>query len=192
VQLPAIEYGDWPSVKARIRKVMTQLKRGGSFNELMAADGLLDTATHGGLIFIDGPNSIGGGPHFQAFAAARLIGKEWLAKRVPDALWDSIFTASLETPWGVLGLFGHNDTHWLWPHQKRFEPFLHAALAVWKELDAVGPRYSPGVGYGKSLWEVTNALHYVLANLGVPDELLGAPLPPEGPTALLRYVKPTH
>jgi hypothetical protein len=35
-----------------------------------------------------------------------------------------------------------------------------------------------------------NNLKYVMANLGVPTELLTAPLPPEGPGALLRYVRP--
>jgi hypothetical protein len=192
MQLPAIEYGDWASVKARMRKVITQLKRGASFNELMTADGLLDTATHEGLIYIDGPNRIGGGPHFHTFAAARVVGHALLVGGLPSALKDPIFAASLETPWGVLGLFGGNYDEWLFPRQTRFEPFLHAALAAWKELDAVGPRYSSGVGYGSPLWEEPNNLHFVLANLGVPHELLRSPLPPEGPAALLRYVKPAH
>ena len=191
MQLPAIEHGDWASVKARMRKVITQLKRGASFNELMTADGLLDTAVHEGLIFIDGPNRDVAGPHFHTFAAARLLSQALLTPGPPSALEDAIFTESLETPWGVLGLFGRNDHSWLWP-QARFGPFLHAAMAVWKDLDAVGPRYSCGVSYGSPLWEEPNNLHFVLANMGVPHELLRSPLPPEGPTALLRYVKAAH
>jgi hypothetical protein len=191
MQLPAIEYGDWPSVKARMRKVITQLKRGASFNELMTADGLLDTAGHEGLIFVDGPAGVGG-PHFHTFAAARLVGDALLMERLPSALKDAIFAASLETTWGVLGLFGHGHSYWLRPHQTRFEPFLYAALATWKELDAVGPRYSSGVSYGSPLWSVPNRLQFVLANMGVPPELLRSPLPLEGPAALLRYVKTAH
>ena len=191
MQLPAIEYGDWASVKARMRKVITRLKRGGSFNELMTADGLLDTAAHQGLIFIDGPAGIGG-QNFHPFAAARVIGEELLMEKLPSTLGDSIFAASLETPWGVLGLLGRNYTEWLRPHEARLRPFLHAALAAWKEFDAVGPRYSPGLSYGQPLWEVSNNLRFVLLNLGVPHELLGSPLPPEGPAGLLRYVKPAH
>ena len=191
MQLPAIEYGDWASVSARMRKVLTQLKRGVSFHELMTADGLLDTATQEGLIFIDGSNRGIGGQHFHTFAAARIVGEALLMEKLPASLKEPLFAESLETPWGVLGLFGRNYDEWLWP-QTRFEPFLHAALAVWREFNAVGPRYSSGVSDGKPLWEVSNNLHFVLANLGVPDELLGAPLPPEGPTALLRYVKAAH
>ena len=78
------------------------------------------------------------------------------------------------------------------PHQTRFQPFLHAALAVWKELDAVGPRYSSGSSNGSPLWEQPNNLRFVLANLGVPNEILNSPLPPEGPAALLRCVKAVH
>lgn len=34
-----------------------------------------------------------------------------------------------------------------------------------------------------------NNLHFVLANLGVPSDALRAPLPPEGPRGLLKYIK---
>jgi hypothetical protein len=34
-----------------------------------------------------------------------------------------------------------------------------------------------------------NNLKYVMANLGVPAEALTTPLPPEGPRALLQYVR---
>jgi hypothetical protein len=170
-----------------MRKVITQLKRGASFNELMTADGLLDTTAHEGLIFIDGLNRVAGRQHFRTFAVARLVGEALLMGVLPPALEEQIFAASLETPWGVLGLFGRNYSEWLRPHKTRFRPFLHAALATWKELDAVGPRYSSGVSYGSPLWEEPNNLHFVLANMGVPTELLSSPLPPEGPAALLRY-----
>jgi hypothetical protein len=39
---------------------------------------------------------------------------------------------------------------------------------------------------------VPNNLHFVLANLGVPTDVLRAPLPPEGTRALLRYVRPVN
>ena len=59
---------------------------------------------------------------------------------------------------------------------------------MWDELDAVGSRYHIAV-QGQSLCSIPNSLHYVLANLGVPHDLLRAPLPPEGPRALLKYVR---
>jgi hypothetical protein len=42
---------------------------------------------------------------------------------------------------------------------------------------------------GTTLWSIPNNLHYVLANMGVPHDLLRAPLPAEGPRGLLRYVR---
>jgi len=36
---------------------------------------------------------------------------------------------------------------------------------------------------------VPNNLHFVLANMGVPGDVLRAPPPPEGPRALLRYAR---
>jgi hypothetical protein len=71
----------------------------------------------------------------------------------------------------------------------RHRPLLHAALEAWPELDAIGERYAVG-GMPRRLWSVPNNLHFVLANLGVPSGLLNAPLTPEGPRALLRYVRP--
>jgi len=73
----------------------------------------------------------------------------------------------------------------------RHEPFLHAVLAAWDELDAVGPRYY-AVVQGQRLWSVPNNLHYVLATMGVPAEILRAPLPAEGPRALLQYLRRTN
>jgi len=67
----------------------------------------------------------------------------------------------------------------------------YAALEVWPELDAVGPRYYSAV-QGRPLWSMPNNLHFVLANLGVPNDVLRAPLPQEGPRALLRYVRPVN
>ena len=48
--------------------------------------------------------------------------------------------------------------------------------------------YFDGV-QGQSLWTLPSSLHYVLGNMGVPHDLLRAPLPPEGPRALLKYVR---
>ena len=81
----------------------------------------------------------------------------------------------------------HESQSWAFP-QERHEPFVHAAVAAWKDLDSVGPRYYAGA-QGERLWSVPNNLHYVLANMGVPTEVLRAPLPPGGPAALLQYAR---
>ena len=99
-----------------------------------------------------------------------------------------MFVDSLRTPWGILGLLSSDNQTWL-IRRERHQPFLKSALAFWDELDAVGPRYY-WAGQGERLWGVARGLHYVLANMGVPNDMLRASLPPEGPCGLLRYAMP--
>jgi hypothetical protein len=191
--LPAIQYGPWSEVKKRMRRVVTQLKRGKDLDELMTCDGMLDPADHPGLLVLSGITT-GPVPNFHCFmpwkAAWPLLFDLRTAPTIPAPLEDAIFESSLQAPWGLLGLLASESQTWLTP-TSRHEPLLRAALAAWSELDAIGPRYSYSF-YGRPLWSVPNNLHYVLANMGVPIELLSAPLPPEGPGALLRYARPAN
>jgi hypothetical protein len=182
--LPAIQYGDWPIVKGRMRKVVTQLKRGAGLIELMTKDGMLDTADNAGLIVMV-RSSLGPVSNFHCFAPWRLA---WEAASLAESTAEAMFAASLEVPWGILGLMSSDNGPWVWP-EHRHRPFLEAALWFWEELDAVGARYYV-VGKGERLWGTARNLKYVLANMGVPNDVLSSPLPPEGPRALLRYARP--
>lgn len=189
-QLPAIQYGDWNMVRRRMQKVVTQLVRGEPLVEVMLRDGMVDPFEHPGLLVLAGIMT-GSAPHFHCFMPWKLAWDALFKRRddptVPSLLEDSVFEASLQAPWGVLGLIASDSQSWLLP-TPRHEPFLQAALSAWHELDAVGARYYTAV-QGKPLWSVPNNLHYVLANMGVPTEILRAPLPPDGPRALLRYAR---
>lgn len=191
VLLPAIQYGDWPTVKSRMRKVVAQLKRGAGLIELMTKDGTLDTGDHAGLIVMV-RSILGPAPNFHCFAPWRLAEGPLRDLRtdqtVPSAEEEAMFIASLQTPWGILGLLSSDNQTWL-IRRDRHQPFLNATLAVWDELDAVGSRYYWAV-QGECLWRVARGLHYVLANMGVPNDVLQSPLPPEGPRGLLRYARP--
>jgi hypothetical protein len=193
VQLPAIQYGDWKTVKKRMARVVTRLKRGADLAEVMIADGMLDTATTPGMLGIFGiiPGPVA---NFHCFMPWRTLWHELYEMRersgdlvTPPAAENTIFAASLRTSWGVLGLLAHDSQPWLYP-PSRHRPLLHAAIEVWPELDAVGARYY-GAVQGRRLWDMPNNLKYVMANLGVPAEALTTPLPPEGPRALLQYVR---
>jgi hypothetical protein len=192
VQLPVIQYGDWKSVKKRMQRVVTQLKRGADLVDVMTTDGMLDTETTPGLLVIAGIQ-VGSVPNFHCFAPWKLAFDSFAAAENSDAfaaIEDAIFDASLRSSWGVLGLLSTENQFWLIP-ASRHRPLLHATLEVWPELDAVGARYY-GAVQGRRLWDVPNNLHFVLANLGVPTDVLRAPLPPEGPRALLKYVRPVN
>jgi hypothetical protein len=196
VQLPAIQYGDWKTVKKRMARVVTQLKRGAHLVEVMTADGMLDTEAMPGLLSMFGIIT-GPGANFHCFMPWRTLWHDLYELRekagdlvTPPAIEDSIFASSLRSSWGVLGLLAHDSQSWLIP-PSRHRRLLDAALEVWPELDVVGERYAVG-SMPRRLWSVPNNLHFVLANLGVPTEVLRAPLPPEGPRALLKYVRPVN
>jgi hypothetical protein len=190
VLLPAIQYGDWKTVKGRMRKVVMQLKRGAGLVDVMTQDGMLETAVQPGLLVMSG---VVQGPdlNFHCFLPWKFAWEPLSAARAeptkPTAVEDAIFAAALEVPWGVLGLLAWDSQPWLYP-KERHRPFLDAALAAWGELDAIGARYYWALE-GKRLWAGPTGLHHVLANMGVPSEVLRAPLPPGGPSALLRYAR---
>ena len=54
MQLPAIQYGDWKTVKKRMERVTTQLERGADLVDVMTASGMLDTQTTTGLLSMFG------------------------------------------------------------------------------------------------------------------------------------------
>lgn len=189
--LPAIQYGPWSEVKKRMRTVVSQLKRGKDFGEVMSRGGMLDSAAHPGMLILSG-FTMGPALNFHCFMPWQRVWDAVFELRTtplaPAPVEDAIFEASLRTPWGILGLLASDNQPWLYP-TARHEPFLHAALAAWSELDAVGARYCCSF-HRERLWSVRNNLHYVLGNMGVPIEIVRAPLPAEGPRALLRYVQP--
>ena len=189
--LPAIQYGDWPTVKRRMSKIVTQLKRGTRLIELMTEDGMLDVAEHPGVLVMHGIKP-GSEPSFHCFAPWRLAADPLFDQRtepsVPTPIEDAIFAASLTASWAVLGLLSPDSLAW-WHPKARHEQLLHAALDAWNELDAVGPRYC-WAGSGERLWSHTTGLKYVLARMGVPTAVLRAPLPPGGPRELLQYARP--
>jgi hypothetical protein len=176
-----------------MRTVVSQLMRGNDIGEVMTRDGMLDPAEHPGLFVLSG---IVTGPvsNFHCFLPWKLAWPPLFDLRTtpttPAPIEDAIFEASLRTPWGVLGLLASESQVWLRPTM-RHEPFVRAVLEAWSELDAAGARYYAAV-QGERLWSVPNNLHYVLAIMGVPTEVLNAPLPAEGPHALLRYVRPAN
>ena len=186
--IPAIQYGDIDDVRKRMRTTVKRLLRGEELVAVMTEDGLLDVAEHPGYLVLAG-RVLSGAPHFHCTLPWTPLWQA-LLEQSDDGVNDVLFSAALQVPWGVLGLLPYENHPWLIP-ESRFEPFLEAVLGFWGELDAVGARYYAALE-DKPLWDVTSTLHYVLANLGVPQDRLRAPLPPGGPRALLQFAQVTQ
>jgi hypothetical protein len=181
VLAPAVQYGERAIVSKRMRRIVRRISRGEGIVTVMSEDGMLDVGEHAGMMMLGG---LAAGTNFHCFMPWRTL---WQKLKDPGVR-DAIFQESLSVSWGVLGLLAFDNTPWFYGNEELFEPFLDAALAMWDELDAVGTRYYVAVR-SKSLWSIPNSLQYVLGNMGVPHDLLCAPLPPEGPRALLKYVR---
>ena len=180
--IPAVQYGERAIVSKRMQRIVRRISRGESIVTVMSEDGMLDVGEHAGMMMMGGFAS---GTNFHCFMPWRTL---WQKLLKSPGLMDEIFRESLSVSWGVLGLLASDNTPWFYVDEDRYEPFLDAALSVWDELDAVGSRYYVAV-QSESLWSIPNSLQYVLGNMGVPHDLLCAPLPPEGPRALLKYVR---
>jgi hypothetical protein len=184
--LPSVLYGPTPEVKQRMRPLVKKLVAGANLIDVVTAGGMLDTSTTPGLLLLDGVTKISGENFHTGLTLMPLIDALSHPRTRPArSIGDAIFEEALGVPWGILGMLGPNGHFWLMP-ETRFRPFLDATLRFWGELDAVGARYCYSAP-PRRLWDVIGTLHFVLANLGVPQDRLRAPLPPGGPGALLKY-----
>jgi hypothetical protein len=158
----------------------------------MGADSILDTSQVAGLLVLNGPSPlIGGTSHFQCYLPLLTIEKALIEKRLSPEVGNKIFEASLESPWGVLGLLSPANVMWLASPEK-YKPFLKAVFQFWSLLYAERDRYSAGLEYGQDLWSIQTNLKYVLANIGVSTAILKAALPGGGLESLIQQVGIAH
>jgi len=180
VQIPASVYGLFKDVKPRCRKIVTSLRRGRTWHEAISAEDTIDTATQSGLIVLHGPSPLlGGDPHFHCYLPLSLVLKAGSEGCFSSDIEDQVFETSLQTAWGLLGLLSQTNVMWVYP-TNRHQPFLQACCKFWDTLELEGNRYSNGSNIGQSLWAEHTTLKYVLANRGVSQDILNAPLPAGG------------
>jgi hypothetical protein len=178
----------YKEVLPRSRKVVSYLRQGRSWSELLGS-AMADTAVMPSLLVLDGPSPLlGGTPHFHCYLMHKIVRQAFLDERIVPAIEEAVFADSLQTPWGTLGLLSNANMMWLYPSQ-RHRPLLDAALRFWDELYAEGGRYSNGSTSGQDLWSLNTNLKFVLANLGIETSTLNAPLPTGGLRALVANLR---
>lgn len=168
--------------------MLTSLACGKTWHEVAGAEDTIDTADRPGLIVLHGPSPIlGGSPHFYCYLPLTNILQAVLEERLPSDIEEKVFEASLQTPWGVLGLLSQTNVMWIYP-PKRHQPMLTACLQFWDTLNREGDRYTNGSNTGQNLWAEHTNLKYVLANMGISTDVLSAPLPDGGVAALAKGI----
>ncbi len=190
MKVPALAYGEYASVRQGVRRALGQLARGDHWLPTIESAGLLESDSITGLFVLDGPSHLlGSGTHLHIYLPWSAVFEGIQKKRLPAEIEESVFRESLQTAWGVLGLAAPKNLMWLFPPD-RHAPFLEALQTFWAQLESAGPRYSLGSTTGSALWELHSSIKYVLANNGVSEQQLAAPLPAGGLAALLKKAKP--
>jgi hypothetical protein len=148
--IPSTFYGLYREVKPRCRKIVTKLKRGATWEAVFAEEVFLDTELNPGLIVTEGPYpNYGFEPHFHCYILYREIHLAITDKKISSDRYEDIFTDSLKTSWGLLGLFDPQPSGWFrgFPVRKLIEDrvsrFFSACLEFWDVLDAEGKNYGP-------------------------------------------------
>lgn len=178
--IPEFMFGIAGDVEERCRKTVTQLKKGVLWDEAVACP-MIDTAIESGLLVLNGPSPLlSGQNHFHIYVLLDEIFNAGFFEQSKAA----IFTSCLQTPWGILSLISLKNQFWLIPVERHVR-FLEATLGYWEMLSMEGPRYTNGLTTGDTLWSLASNVKYVLANLGVPQDVLRDPLPAGGLAALV-------
>lgn len=177
---PALTYGLYRDVNLRVGKAVTAISKGASLADALCTEGWLDAAAVPGLCVLNGPSPLlGGEPHHNLWLPWLRLETAADHGRLSAAREEELFHESLQSPWGTIGLIAQANQIWLYP-QARHRPLLDAALRHWDEIDGRGAWYSNGARQGDVLWALPSNVKYVLANLGVPTDVLNQPLPSGG------------
>jgi hypothetical protein len=188
MQIPASWYGLFADVRARSRSCVAALRQGASWSEAVGAENLLETSDNPGLIVLHGPDSLlSHEPHFHCYLTHGRIIDRYFAHKLDLPAVDRVFTASLATPWGTLGLLSEWSQGYFFPPE-RHRPFFDAVVRFWPQFLAEGPRFSDGRDWGVALWSVQRTLSYVLVHLGVPQEVVRAHRPDGDLGEFLPYI----
>ncbi|HET9625925.1 MAG TPA: hypothetical protein VFP84_31405 [Kofleriaceae bacterium] len=180
VLIPAALFGTEIEVQRRVVKLASRIKQGEDLIAVVTEGGMLDTERTLGHVVIGGcrPRQC---EDFHCYQLWKRLTHELYPYQFtpvrPAPLEDQLFAASLTAPWGVLGLIAPENRTWMRP--ERFERFVTAIHGMWSELCGLGERYFWDRD-GEAIWAVPSNLHFVLANLGVPNRKLNSPLPGDG------------
>jgi hypothetical protein len=188
MQVPASIYGQYPEVKRRMRRMVTQMKRGASFEDALGADQLLDTAEHEGFILFLAASRNPGRQDFHPIYVLDHVLGGLVDGLLPRETEETVFNACLRSAWGVLLLLPHNLCIWVKP-EHRWVPFLRAAARFWPVLEAEGARYWDGGFYSVTLGDAITTVDYVLGHAGIFIRGSDDPLPPNWPALVEAYAE---
>lgn len=185
MEIPEFMYGRYSEVKKRCNKILKELKKGASWDEVTSNLPMIDTKENEGYIVMDGPSSLlKDENHFHMFVFLTLLyDKDSLEDRAEE-----IFYEHLKTSWGTLSLMsGRGGAIQLYfiPIERHI-PFLNSVLRFWEEYISEEKIFTCGSRSPDYIWSLQTNIKFVLARRGVPTEILRAPLPNNDLEALVK------
>jgi hypothetical protein len=189
--IPDFLYGINKDVNKKCEKIADKLKNGSSWDEGIKCT-MIDTSTLEGMIVVEEPidsASICSHKHFFVYA---LFDKILEKIKTRDVKIDDLMKECVRSAWGVLSLMSgrlslvQNIFH---VNKERHKYFLSAVLKHWDAYLNAGKRFSIGINQVQEIWEISSNLKLVLAQNGIPTEVLNSPLPLGGLKELIHNYK---
>jgi hypothetical protein len=173
--IPAIFYGHYPEVQKRCRKAANRIAKGEPLENVLTADGMLDTVTTPGFITFEPVDRYNDEtPGFHTFPLCQILIDLYFDKKIPDEIQEEIYQTLLQFPWGVLMLIGRDNSQaWLASPElkpERLRSFTQAAIQIQDEFTTIGQRFEPRNYTGRSFWGIAHGLIFAMANLGFSKE----------------------
>ncbi len=189
MKIPEFLYGTYREVKKNSNRIIRELKKGVSWEEIVDCLPMLDTNDMEGNLIMEGPSPIDRDfNHFHMFAFLTILRDEESLENGQE----EIFNKHLESPWGTFSLMsgrGGTIQFFVIPPERHI-PFLEAVSKFWEIFIGEEKNFTR---YGDtSIWSYTSNLQFVLARRSIPHDILRAPLPNNDLDALLKkYNFPT-
>jgi hypothetical protein len=119
--IPAFLYGKYPEVKKSCNKIITQLKKGKSFQELNLE--YRDAAKEGSAIVLE--NVWKTNSHIEGFWMFPLASQLWKAEMEKKTNSEKIFNELVEMPWGHLAVSCGQHCYWMFPENNPLRENLY-------------------------------------------------------------------
>ena len=177
--VPHLLFGTAREVSGSVGKVVTQLKRGATLEDLCESSSQVDLADFPrSLVWIDRAWALRSSAERDCRAVLLTHGI-FDGKRIPFERSNSIREESVEylsrSPWGTALLNAGRGGEWhtarplgpLRPSRRGFVATLAGTLRHWEALEALGPRYYSGGSHGRLFPETLPAYGGVLWKVGL-------------------------
>ena len=186
--IPSCFYGTLKDIKREMKKTAKKLLAGKSVEESFSAYPMLDSVDYPKSTFFISST-------IQTLCTVNDFHFPWLMRYISDLVYEKddiddemeiqkCFLALLEKDWSALCLCEAQNSLYSNPIFKtpfdcktRWLPFVSAMLEHWNSYVKMGNVFDNDEYKINTIWERNTALICILANLGVPREVLSSPLP---------------